>query len=560
MGDMRKLGPLLAVSLMSMGAASASATAMDNDGALSNKELMDIIRQQHAEIAQLQNDFRQLSAQLHDADAVRKPAAAAQAAPGADAEGGNSNAGATKMPGTARIGKANVSLAGSWLEGVIAYRKHNELASASGSSANTPFPNAANYHLREMRIDTRGTRVSVSTFSDKFGDDEQLRGRLQLDFASVGNGNQNNGNWSPRLRQGWFMWDKNAAGWHFLAGQNWSLVTPGANFMAANGGPGNDLGWTMRPGSENVFQQLDAFIPGYVGTRQPQFRVVKDLMPGAALGFSIENPSVAWGGTTAGITSAALSPAAAAAGTSSSQLSPTGALGTYASSGYLNTTGLADRPAFVLKSSWQPGPRLLLEAYGIVRNYRNMPGLAGPAGAGAVSTTAGGAGTYLKIVPNKVDLSLAASYGSLGGMDSSGAIPDVTTDSTGKPVAVKSTGGWAGLYLYPSKDLTLFALAGYTRGHAAGISSANGINYGYGNPANRNSGCGVLGGACNGNIDTASAMQIAANWRIYNGDKGQVMIQPQISYIKETRFSDINGIRPAAGNLVINLGIRYFPF
>jgi hypothetical protein len=62
-----------------------------------------------------------------------------------------------------------------------------------------------------------------------------------------------------------------------------------------------------------------------------------------------------------------------------------------------------------------------------------------------------GSGHYFKVVQKTMDMSLSASYGSIGGAGSSGAIPDVTTDRNGKPVAVRDRAAWVGLFADPSK-------------------------------------------------------------------------------------------------------------
>jgi hypothetical protein len=518
--------------LVGANAVGISAPALAQSTTPNTQELLDRLEKQNEQIRQIQDQLK------------KEPSKGSVQSP--------------SPPGTVRFGKANVSLSGSWFEGVMAYRRHNELSSASGSTVNTPFPSAATYDSTEFRTDARGTRLNLTVSSDPFGDGQQLKGRLQFDWANAANGTgQNNGNWAPRLRQAWIAWDLNQSGWHFLFGQNWSLVTPGGNLTAADGGPSADLGWSMRPGSENSLQQIDAFLPGYIGNRQPQFRIVKDLAQGAAIGLSVENPTVTWGGNTAGINGGAMSSGGSGSGSTSSTTGSNGSLANYSATGYVNTSPLSIAPAIALKGAYQPVPEVLVEAYGILRNYRDIPGPTGPASTGSISAGGAGVDTYLKIVPTKLDLALSASYGSLGGMDSSGALPDVTTDNTGNPAAVKVRAAWAGLFAYPSRNLTLLLYAGYTDAERAGVS---GTTNGFGNPNYLNTGCRVRGGECKGNIASALTAQVAGVWRIVNGPQGRVELQPQVTYIEESRFMDVNGVRPYATNWVLNLGVRYFPF
>jgi hypothetical protein len=57
---------------------------------------------------------------------------------------------------------------------------------------------------------------------------QKLSGYYETDFLGVGNtSNYNQSNsWAPRLRHAYFTYDNNVPfGFHFLAGQTWSLAT-----------------------------------------------------------------------------------------------------------------------------------------------------------------------------------------------------------------------------------------------------------------------------------------------------------------------------------------------
>ena len=80
---------------------------------------------------------------------------------------------------------------------------------------------------------------------------------------------------APRL---YFTYDNTEWGFHFLAGQAWSLLTQ------------NKVGITPR--QENIPLTIDAnYVVGFDYTRNWQLRVVKDFGSWASFGLSIENPA-----------------------------------------------------------------------------------------------------------------------------------------------------------------------------------------------------------------------------------------------------------------------------
>ena len=101
-----------------------------------------------------------------------------------------------------------------------------------------------------------------------------------MDFLGVGvtsNYNQSN-SWAPRIRQAFFEYDNTEWGFHFLAGQAWSMLTQ------------NKVGITAR--QENIPLTIDPnYVVGFDFTRNWQLRVVKDFGSWAAFGLSIENPA-----------------------------------------------------------------------------------------------------------------------------------------------------------------------------------------------------------------------------------------------------------------------------
>ena len=99
-----------------------------------------------------------------------------------------------------------------------------------------------------------------------------------LGAATTANSIESN-SYTPRIRQAFVSWDDMANGWHFLAGQAWSLLTQNRNGIAAR--------------QENIPLTIDAqYVVGFNWTRNPQFRVVKDSGPTVSVGVSAESPQV----------------------------------------------------------------------------------------------------------------------------------------------------------------------------------------------------------------------------------------------------------------------------
>ena len=96
-------------------------------------------------------------------------------------------------------------------------------------------------------------------------DHQKYASYLEFDFlgaAPTANSKESN-SYTPRLRQFYLTGDDNPDGWHFLAGQSWSLVT-----MFKEG---------LIPRKENVPWTIDAqYVPGFDWLRNAEIRIVKD--------------------------------------------------------------------------------------------------------------------------------------------------------------------------------------------------------------------------------------------------------------------------------------------
>ena len=153
-------------------------------------------------------------------DKVEAAQAAAPAAPSADSKSPIVKA---VSPVTDRV---KVTLGG-FIAAETVWRQRNEVADIGSNFGAIPYPFSPLYHENEFHGTARQSRISVLV-EGALDPVQKLAGYYETDFLGVGttsNENQSN-SWAPRLRQGYFTYDNSYWGWHFLAGQAWSLLTP----------------------------------------------------------------------------------------------------------------------------------------------------------------------------------------------------------------------------------------------------------------------------------------------------------------------------------------------
>jgi hypothetical protein len=96
----------------------------------------------------------------------------------------------------------------------------------SDTFAAVPFPFQPTYGEGEFRGSGRATRFTLLA-EGNIDPKRKLSGYMESDFygsAVTSNYNQSN-SWAARIRQGYLTYDDNNNGFHFLAGQAWSLLT-----------------------------------------------------------------------------------------------------------------------------------------------------------------------------------------------------------------------------------------------------------------------------------------------------------------------------------------------
>jgi hypothetical protein len=406
-----------------------------------------------------------------------------------------------------------------------------------------PFASSPAAHESEDRLSARQSRIGVLVQGD-VNQTTHLAAYGEIDFlgaAQSANSNESN-SFTPRLRNLYVTADWETSGWHLLAGQSWSLATL------------NGKGITPR--SEIIPPQIDAqFVPGFVWTRQPQFRVTKDFGKKLWLAVSVENPQTVFAGAVppnvisqianstglfAGATNAT-PPASAGGGT---PVTPTAA-----------TSSLNHLPDIVVKAAYEArlrGRDLHLEVFGLGRAFTDR------IGAREDTVYAGGVGGGLAVdaIPGVLDLELTALTGSGIGRYGTSQLPDVTFAPDGRIAPIAETDWLAGGTLHATRTLDVYAFGGE---EIVGRKSFD-ATFGYGNPLLDLRGCSIEGGACAAVTRYVAQGTIGFWQKVYQGSLGSAEFGVQYSYTERRTLSGLGGIAPVAPDNIVFTSVRYYPF
>jgi hypothetical protein len=143
--------------------------------------------------------------------------------------------------------------------------------------ASFPYSNTANGQLSETRFSAKNSRLGMRIDSD-FGDTKVL-GYIETDFVGNAPTSLNVATNSDTLRMRAYFVDVQHGPWEFLAGQDWSMLTP------------NRKGISPLPNDIFYTQDVDlSYQVGLVWERTPQVRLLYHVSDEWTLGISAENP------------------------------------------------------------------------------------------------------------------------------------------------------------------------------------------------------------------------------------------------------------------------------
>ena len=310
------------------------------------------------------------------------------------------------------------------LEGL--YRDRNEVTSIGSNFSKIPFDNFDQAHVNELRGTAQQSRLSMLAEAN-VSDYQKYASYLEFDFlgaAPTANSNEFN-SYTPRLRQFYVTGDDNPDGWHFLAGQSWSLVTMFKEGLIAR--------------KENIPLTIDAqYVPGFDWLRNPEIRIVKDWNKEYWLGVEAASPQAIFGGTNQGLggLNVATLPASKNPITSfpcNSQLD-----NAVVNNGAPQGCTLDFLPDFTVKGAWDPhgGGWGHYELFGLARGFRDRVDAALNPGGQSFSNNqeygfSGGGGAILPLWGDKLQLQGNVLYGQGIGRYDAAQLPDATINAAG---------------------------------------------------------------------------------------------------------------------------------
>ena len=498
-----------------------------------------------AEIALLKAQLRRLEAKV-DAQEREKKQSARETHRAAPKQAGTAQA--TKAVGDQNYGNGPTPLFVACPEKSLCYkgltftpggfvaletvtRQHNLSADVDSPFGAIPFRQSRSGRLGEFRFSARQSRISglVEGNPDPF---THIAAYGEFDFlgaAQTANSNESN-SYTPRIRHLYTTVDRSDYGLHFLAGQTWSLAT-----MFTKG---------LQVRKENIPLTIDAqYVPGFVWTRQPQVRLVKDISPILAVGISAENPQTTESGTL---------PA-----TFTYNQAATGG-GLFNSA---NSLSLNHAPDIIGKVAYDPtvnGHDVHVEGFGIGRDFYSRYN-----GQNKDVIGGGGGGSVLvDLLPKFLSVQFSGAVGAGLGRYGTAQLPDITVSSTGQAKPLSESMLLAGATLHATPAIDFYAYAGMEQDARSSQGTLAGVNYGYGNPLNSNAGCDIEGSAatCTGNNRLVRQVTAGAWDTFYNGAYGQLRGGLQYSFTQRFAFSALQGGAPHADESTVLTSIRYYPF
>jgi hypothetical protein len=438
---------------------------------------------------------------------------------------------------------------GGFAEAASIYRDHDETADISSSFSKIPFANDRASHTGETRFTARQSRYSILAAGDVNKDvDGAFYGEFDFQAAAqTANSNQSN-SYSPRIRNLYGELNFKEEGWHFLAGQNWSLLTTSSKGIT--------------PRNEVTPPQIDAqYIPGFAWARQPQVRLVKDFNKELWIGVSVEQPQTTFGNT-----------GAASGVTLTDNQAPT--------NGFFNGTNYSTNtyPDVIGKIAYEKkfGDHTLhIEGFGLMREFSDRITIAPTAGTQALAfgyaagtstqtNTGGGGGGSITfdLVPKRLDVMASGMVGNGIGRYGSAGLPDTTAQANGKLVGIPETMFLAGGTFHASPQWDFYAFGGGEFEQSKTFAGPNGaVAFGYGTlPGSTNAGCIIEGGACTAVTKSIDQATVGFWDKFYQGKFGRFQFGVQYSYTEKKAFADANGFAPKATENMLFTSFRYYPF
>ncbi len=467
---------------------------------------------------------------------------------------------------------------GGFAEADSIYRSRNTANDLSTSWNSIPFANTAPGHEDQLTFTGRQSRIT-GLVEGNVTPSIKLSYYGELDFqgaAQSANLNQSN-SFNPRIREMYGTVDFSDSGWHFLAGQNWSLAT-----MNSKG---------ITPRNEVQPMTIDSqYLPGYVYLRQPQFRITKDFLNKTLwVAVSVEEPQTIESGSLPSGTYYAITNGSGYYGGQSGSSAPTSAGGsalTIAPTETCTTTGatvatlkttctssatteagvpttatqsLNHIPDVIAKIAYELplyGRTIHLEGFGLGRAYTaaTLAGVEQNVYAGGV-----GGGALGPIIPGLLDFHVSFLTGTGVGRYEASQLPDVTFNGAGVIKPIVETDFMAGVVLHPTPTLDVYSYVGAAHENRTSYKTGSTV-YGYGyNTSTSLAGCFTENGSCSAATELLEQVNLGFWKRVYQGSFGRAQVGMEYDYTERHAFAGSNGA-PIANESELDVSFRYYPF
>jgi hypothetical protein len=428
--------------------AQAPPATSTSEAAVSPSELEDLRRR----IADQQEQIRRLQQAVDEQQRIleRKTVTLPGATPpeGAPAASGVHPVGppppgpqAEHKPSPLSISLGNTTLTPLGFMDATYFSRSTNVGSGIGTNfGGIPFNTSASGHLSETSFSAQNSRLGFRVDSNFKG--AKVLGYLEADFLFNNDATsfQITSN-SAGLRLRNYFVDVQKGKFEFLAGQDWSFLTPNRN------------GVSPIPGDIFYTQHVDTnYSVGLIWTRQPQFRFIVHPNKEFAIGVSIENPEQYLGG---GAGASTVSLPAALNSALTTQFQPGG-----------SNTGVPNWfPDVIAKATYDghPGDKTMhVEAAGLIRGFKDYVTTAtAPAIPGSHSTVGfgGSVNANLEVVKN-VRLIANTFFSDGGGRYIFGLAPDVIVRPDGSLSALHSYSTLDGIEFQATKTASIAAYYG----------------------------------------------------------------------------------------------------
>jgi hypothetical protein len=412
------------------------------------------------------------------------------------------------------IGDADVTIGG-FMDAMVVTRSVATGSGIGSSFGTLPFSNTPTGELSETRLSAQNSRVTLGATS-KAGD-WNVKGYLEADFLGAGPTNQFVTSNSATLRMRLYWVQASSGKFEFLAGQSWSLITPGRT------------GISPVPGDIFYSQDIDTnYQMGLTWGRTEQFRFVVHPSKVVAAALSLENPEQYVG-------SAVNLPAAFTA--------------TEVDAG-ANTATPNLYPDIIGKVAFDPqtgSTHQHIEFAGLVRGFKSVDTSNPP---NTFTATGKGGSVAVNLEPVKNFHIIATGFFSSGGgrYIANTNIPDFIVNANSSISLVKSNSWIAGFEEQAMPKTQLFVYYSNANATAATALDTNGKTIGFG--------AGPAGQA--GDNQKILEATVGVTQIFFRDPKiGGMQFMIQYSYVKRTPFAVSAGAPTFAKANMVYVDIRY---